>query len=390
MAGLQFANLGNTASMNLLDESSNFKDPKLLAVKPENGKNNEYEMYLRFLPNLGENARANIYKKDFVRISTGSKNGESIIFDMPRTSGYTSIFKSLSFLMSDLKKDKANEEFCNLINKEYFSTYSYYYAYVYVEGDVNTPENVGHIKVFRFPYSIYKLIEKTKEGTQMKSGMDPFDLLKNPRFYFRVGKQFGFANYDDCKFEDVTPFMYYTLDANNQQQLMQVTQEEINYMIQGSETPLSKFLTEEMNGLEKYDYEEPSKDSLIRGINIMKQFIFKYQSLYTELMNKSNDEEMKKLLAMPTAQIITPNPTVAAPQAAEPVTAGQPTMFTAPAAPQAQPQTLQAAQFTVPQPKSAPGFVPTDNKFQAPQQPASNAGDEDVNNRYEQYLKNLK
>lgn len=294
MSALNLDGLKN--GVKLLEEKQTFVDPKLLAVKPEQGKDNEYEMYLRFLPNLGINARSNIVEKNFVRVSTG-QNGESVIMDMPQTKGYTSIFKTFDKILRDMKYNHINEDLVEMIKKDYFSTYSYFYSYVYVEQDPNHHENNGKIMIFRFPYKLKKMIEEAVNGTALKAGCDVFDLLNGKRFYFKIKKQGGFTNYDDCKFENQCPFVYTAdLGKGDGPEMLKASEAEIDAMCKGQQTPMSQLFSEQMEGIEKYDYEEPTTDQLTKAATIMRQFLFKYQGLYNSLINDTNDTFMKGLL----------------------------------------------------------------------------------------------
>jgi hypothetical protein len=82
----------------------------------------------------------------------------------------------------------------------------YYIANVLVVKDPAKPENDGKVFLFKFGKKIFDKIKELAEPKfDDEKPIDVFDLLEGANFVLKAKKQQNFPNYDDSKFDNVSP-----------------------------------------------------------------------------------------------------------------------------------------------------------------------------------------
>ena len=268
------------------------KDPNKLECKPENGQNNQYECYMRFLPYIYDTKKS-MYSKNLVHIKNPSVAKEGITFDCPKTIGVASFFYALDEVLKKKELAEVEKDITKEIRKS-FSRWYQIHSVVYIMNDPIKRDNVGKIKIYTYGSKINKLIELEQQGTQTKPKVQVFDFLNGKDFYYYATKQNrSFANYDQCKFLDPQkPFTFYLADGS----IHTVTADELVAMKNGQETPLSKLLIENTPKLDAYYYKAPTTEELQKAANYLKIILSRFPVIFNEAMSTCADEDFKAMI----------------------------------------------------------------------------------------------
>lgn len=282
---LDFTNL---ASFDISASSGSKKDPNILQCKPENGKNNTYEMYIRFIPYIWDMNKS-MYSKNIIKISNPAIQKDLVYFDC---TGRGSFFWALDEVLKKRESDKIDFAITKDI-RSFFKRWYQIFSIVYVNTDQYNVENQHKLKIFTYGSKISKSIELEKAGTASKPKVQVFDFLGGKDYYYLATKQNqAFANYDNSKFVDTpTPFRF-MLESG---QLHEVTAAELNAIKEGQITPLKQFLMT-MPKLDDYFYKQPSNDTLLKSASLLKMILSKYPHILNEAFDLCTDVEFKNMM----------------------------------------------------------------------------------------------
>ena len=283
------------------------KDPNRLECKPENGINNQYECYFRYLPYVFDTSKS-MYSKNIVNIKNPLVQKDSITIDCPKSIGRDSFFHALDEVLKKRENAKVEQDITKEIRK-YFSRWYQIHSVVYILTDPYKPDNVGKIKFYIYGSKIDKLIKLEQAGTQTKPKVQVFDMLNGKDFYYYATKQSQtYANYDSCRFLDQKPFTFYLDGA-----VHTVTLAELEAMKNGAETPLKTLLLTMTPKMDDYFYKEASDTELQKAANLLRIILSKFPVIFNETMNSCADTKFKEMImsaqAPVQAQQAMPQPT---------------------------------------------------------------------------------
>ena len=162
---------------------------------PKGAPGQVYKAIIRFVPNIND-ARENIVRTVKYWLTEGDSG---FYADCPSSIGEKSIISDTYW-----KLKKSNSAY-DQKNAELLARKENWYSYIYVVKDFQNPALDGTIQVFRFPKTLYKMIqsELTPDEMAMAEGKQPvnvFDLFKGKDFQLQVRIKAGYNNYDLCKF----------------------------------------------------------------------------------------------------------------------------------------------------------------------------------------------
>lgn len=157
---------------------------------------------LRFLP--APEGEEEEYVKEVAYSFTGP-SGLKYYAESPTTIGGKDPVKELNDRLWATKKKEDEEQARNqrrLLN---------FYSNVMIIKNSNKPEDEGKVFVWRYPRTIFKMLEKVmappedEEEAKLFVPINPFDLWEGANFRLKIKQKGGFWNYDDSKFDPAGP-----------------------------------------------------------------------------------------------------------------------------------------------------------------------------------------
>jgi len=286
---LDFTNLSGTE---ISANAGSRRDPNLLQCKPENGTNNQYELYMRFMIYPWD-INKSMYSKNMVHIANPSVQKDGLTFDCPKSVGKQSFFYALDEVLRKRENAKIDEAITKEIRK-YFKRWYQIHSLVYISTDAHHRENEGTCKIYTYGSKINKLITQEQQGTATKPKVNVFDFLTGKDFYYFATKQNQqFANYDQCKFVDKSsPFRFLKPDGS----IHEVCAAELTDMAKGIQTPLSDFLQTKLPKMDEYFYKDPTSDQLSKSATLIRMILSRFPVIFNEALAASGDVEFNNML----------------------------------------------------------------------------------------------
>lgn len=163
-------------------------------VSFKDGKGGIYESVIRFVPWYANPEKSIIAKT--VSYVKNPITQQGVYVDDPRTVGSFSPIIDMFFKFYN----SGNAQFKEF-GKKYLSSKTQYAALVQIIKDVQHPELVGKIKVFKFGQKLYEKINAEMHPA-MGQGINPIHPIYGRYFYLKCTSQSGFNNFDQSYFFD--------------------------------------------------------------------------------------------------------------------------------------------------------------------------------------------
>ena len=175
--------------------------------KHRNAKDGTYSARIRFVPNINDRNLSKIDK--YIYYLPDASGGDQSFFyvDCPSNLGQrNNIISTAYFTLKDMEHVHLKN-----VAKKYFQRKQYFFSLVQIMKDIQEPDTVGKIKIFRFGSVINKMIEELEKGDPSvgKPSVKVFDLFKgrdlflkqNEKTYDDNGTQRKMTSYDDSSFD---------------------------------------------------------------------------------------------------------------------------------------------------------------------------------------------
>lgn len=163
-------------------------------VSFKDGKGGIYESVIRFVPWYANPEKSIIAKT--VSYVKNPITQQGVYVDDPRTVGSFSPIIDMFFKFYN----SGNAQFKEF-GKKHLSSKTQYAALVQIIKDVQHPELVGKIKVFKFGQKLYEKINAEMHPA-MGQGINPIHPIYGRYFYLKCTSQSGFNNFDQSYFFD--------------------------------------------------------------------------------------------------------------------------------------------------------------------------------------------
>lgn len=215
-------------------------------VSFKDGKGGIYESVIRFIPYVVDPTKSIMSKQ--VSWLKNPVTQKGMYVDDPRSLGEYSPIIDMFFKCRNTQNAQIQE-----FGKNHLSTKQQYAALVQIIQDVQHPDLVGKIKVFKFGKKVWDKLYN-EEHPAMGNGVNPFHPIYGRYFYIKCISQSGFNNFDQSYFFDnknaqnqILPSGFYYEDPTAPGQLQQVTE-------QSNQQAVADYLAANSPDLSKYDY----------------------------------------------------------------------------------------------------------------------------------------
>lgn len=168
------------------------KGSEVYAPKSKEGKDNVYKSVVRFVAWHKAPKQSHVHK--YVAWMNNPTTNEGFYVDCPSSIGKKSLIQDTFFKL--WKSENVTEK--NLA-KERFSRKEVHYALVQIIKDPQKPELQGKILVFKFPATIWNMLQSELEP-EIGESMNPFNPMKSKDFLLHIYEKGGFNSYEQSKF----------------------------------------------------------------------------------------------------------------------------------------------------------------------------------------------
>ena len=278
------------------------QDSNLWQCKSSNGKNNEYDAIIRFLPYMFDINKSK-YTKNIVSVKNPMNPKEFLVFDCPRNNGKASIFSNLNEILRTIVNNNNKHDTAETAEiKKWFSRYMQSHSIVYIMTDNFNPSNQNTVKIFKYGSKINDILTDAEKGTGTIKPFKPFDLVNGKDFYYIAKKGFDtYDKYDGARFMDNNkPFQFLLPDGS----MYYVAQEHLNAIEAGhtANQPIVWLYNEIVPKMDAYFHKDPSQETIAKACGYLRIILSRFPGIYNKLIEVTNDDFAKSCLVNAVGQ----------------------------------------------------------------------------------------